>query len=130
MRALKRGGANHEHVRGHDAGHLLDPEEVSYGTTVANTGRLGTYRYVCMYMYACVCLSVRVYVRVCVCLCERMHIIVIYWQITILLVVDLCSSLAYFMMTQLLPGPIASKLRIKILVARQLTTSMHIGHCE
>ena len=38
-----------------------------------------------------------------------------YWQITILLLVDLCSSLAYFMMTQ--PLPIAGKLPIKTLVA-------------
>ena len=44
-----------------------------------------------------------------------------YWQITILLVVDLCSSLAYFMITQ--PLPIADKLPIKTLVARQLTTN-------
>ena len=43
-----------------------------------------------------------------------------YWQITILLVVDLCSSLAYFMMTQ--PLPIAGKLPIKTLVAKQLPT--------
>ena len=43
-----------------------------------------------------------------------------YWQITILLVVDLCLSLAYFMMTQRLP--IASKLPIKTLVAKQLPT--------
>ena len=43
-----------------------------------------------------------------------------YWQITILLVVDLCSSLAYFMMTQ--PLPIASKLPTKTLVAKQLPT--------
>ena len=35
-----------------------------------------------------------------------------YWQITILLVVDLCSSLAYFMMTQ--PLPIAGKLPINM----------------
>ena len=35
-----------------------------------------------------------------------------YCQITILLVVDLCSSLAYFMMTQ--PLPIAGKLPIKL----------------
>ena len=35
-----------------------------------------------------------------------------YWQITILLVIDLCSSLAYFMMTQ--PLPIAGKLPIKL----------------
>ena len=38
-----------------------------------------------------------------------------YCQITILLVVDLCSSLAYFMMTH--PLPIASKLPIITLVA-------------
>ena len=43
-----------------------------------------------------------------------------YWQITILLVVDLCSSLAYFMMIQ--PLPIAGKLPIKTLVAKQLPT--------
>ena len=48
-----------------------------------------------------------------------------YWQITILLVVDLCSSLSYFMMTQ--PLPIAGKLPIKTLqlVARQLPTNTH-----
>ena len=45
-----------------------------------------------------------------------------YWQITILLVVDLCSSLAYFMMTQSLP--IAGKLPIKTLVAKQLPTNI------
>ena len=51
-----------------------------------------------------------------------------YCQITILLVVHLCSSLAYFMMAQ--PLPIAGKLPIKTLVARQLPTS-NIGHgCE
>ena len=52
-----------------------------------------------------------------------------YWQITILLVVDLCSSLAYFMMTQTLP--IASKLPIKTLVAKQLPTStvVHVYVC-
>ena len=44
-----------------------------------------------------------------------------YCQITIMLVVDLCSSLAYFMMTQSLP--IAGKLPIKTLVARQLPTN-------
>ena len=44
-----------------------------------------------------------------------------YWQITILLVVDLCSSLAYFMTTQ--PLPIAGKLPIKTLVAKQLPTN-------
>ena len=47
-----------------------------------------------------------------------------YWQITILLVVDLCSSLAYFMMTQ--PLPIACKLPIKTLVAKQLPTHTYI----
>ncbi|MCG8626412.1 MAG: hypothetical protein MJE68_30990, partial [Proteobacteria bacterium] len=47
-----------------------------------------------------------------------------YWQITILLVVDLYSSLAYFMMTH--PLPIAGKLPIKTLVAKQLPTSMYI----
>ena len=45
-----------------------------------------------------------------------------YWQITILLVVDLRSSLAYFMMTQALP--IAGKLPIKTLVAKQLPTNV------
>ena len=44
-----------------------------------------------------------------------------YCQITILLVVDLCSSFAYFMMTH--PLPIAGKLPIKTLVARQLPTN-------
>ena len=47
-----------------------------------------------------------------------------YCQITILLVIDLCSSLAYFMMTRS-PLPIASKLPIKTLVARQLPTYTH-----
>ena len=47
-----------------------------------------------------------------------------YWQITILLVVDLYSSLAYFMMTQ--PLPIAGKLPIKTLVAKQLPTNMYV----
>ena len=46
-----------------------------------------------------------------------------YYQITILLIVDLCSSLAYFMMTHSLP--IACKLPIKTLVARQLPTNTH-----
>ena len=41
-----------------------------------------------------------------------------YWQITILLVVDLCSSLAYFMMTH--PLPIAGKMPIKTMVAKQI----------
>ena len=45
-----------------------------------------------------------------------------YWQITILLVVDLCSSLDYSMMTQ--PLPIAGKSPIKTLVvAKQLPTN-------
>ena len=48
-----------------------------------------------------------------------------YWQITVLLVVDLFSSLAYFMMTQ--PLPIASKLPIKTLVAKQLPTNIHVS---
>ena len=47
-----------------------------------------------------------------------------YCQITILLVVDLCSSLAYFMMTH--PLPIAGKMPIKTLVAKQLPTNTHI----
>ena len=47
-----------------------------------------------------------------------------YCQITILLVVDLCSSLAYFMMTH--PLPIAGKLPIKTSVARQLPTNDNI----
>ena len=38
-----------------------------------------------------------------------------YYQITILLVVDLCSSLAYFMMTH--PLPIVCKCPIETLVA-------------
>ena len=46
-----------------------------------------------------------------------------YCQITILLVVDLYSSLAYFVMTQ--PLPIAGKLPIKTLVAKQLPTNTH-----
>ena len=45
-----------------------------------------------------------------------------YWQITILLVVDLYSSLAYFMMTH--PLPIAGKMPIKTLVAKQLPTNL------
>ena len=47
-----------------------------------------------------------------------------YSQISILLVVDLCSSLAYVMMTQ--PLSKASKLPIKTLVARRLPTNNHI----
>ena len=47
-----------------------------------------------------------------------------YCQITILLVVDLCSSLAYFMTTYLLS--IAGKFPIKTLVARQLPTNTYI----
>ena len=45
-----------------------------------------------------------------------------YCQISILLVVDLCSSLAYSMMIQ--PLPIAGKFPIKSLVAGQLPTNM------
>ena len=75
--------------------------------------------------------------RVCVCDCiivsylpvigvhemhGRMH--PNHWQITILLVVDLCSSLAYFMMTQ--PLPIAGKFPIKTLVASPLPTNVHV----
>ena len=52
----------------------------------------------------------------------RMH--PYYWQITILLVVDLCSSLGYFMMTQ--PLPITGKLPIKTLVAKQLPTNSYV----
>ena len=45
--------------------------------------------------------------------------------VTDLLVVDLRSSLAYFMMTH--PLPVAGKLPIKTLVARQLPTNDHKG---
>ena len=73
------------------------------------------------------------YVYMCTCICYlpvigvhemhgRMH--PNYCQITILLVVDLCSSLAYSMMTQ--PLPIAGKLSIKTLVARQLPTNLNV----
>ena len=50
-------------------------------------------------------------------------------QITILLVVHLSSSLAYFMMTH--PLPIAGTLPIKTLVARQLPTNIiiHVHSC-
>ena len=51
-----------------------------------------------------------------------------YCQITILLVVDLYSSLAYFLMTQ--PLPIAGKLPINTLVARQLPTNVHIDSLQ
>ena len=51
-----------------------------------------------------------------------------YWQITILLVVDLCSSLVYSMMTQ--PLPIAGKSPIKTLVvAKQLPTNTYTHYC-
>ena len=46
-----------------------------------------------------------------------------YCQTTILLVVELCSSLAYFIMTQ--PLPIARKLPIKTLISKQLPTNTH-----
>ena len=51
-----------------------------------------------------------------------------YRQVTILLVVDLCSSLAYFMMTQ--PLPIASKLPLKTLwiLARYTCTNIRCTH--
>ena len=55
-----------------------------------------------------------------------------YRQITIVLVVDLCSSLAYFMITQSLP--IAGKLPIKTLVAIRnyqqiiIQTGVHVHH--
>ena len=49
-----------------------------------------------------------------------------YCQITILVVVDRCSSLAYFIMTH--PLPIAGKLPIETLVARQLPTNIHVSH--
>ena len=47
-----------------------------------------------------------------------------YCQITTLLVFDLCSLLAYFMITH--PLLIADKLPIKTLVARQLPISMYV----
>ena len=93
----------------------------------------------CVLIHACM----RVCMRVCVCVHAynsylpvigvhemhemhgRMH--PNYWQITILLVVDLRSSLAYFMMTQ--PLPIAGKLPIKTLVAKQLPTSICTNAC-
>ena len=46
-----------------------------------------------------------------------------YSQITILLVVDLYSPLAYFRMTH--PLPVAGKLPIKTLVAKQLPTKYY-----
>ena len=46
-----------------------------------------------------------------------------YCQITILLVVDLYSSLAYFVMTHYLP--VAGKLHIKTVVAKQLPTKYY-----
>ena len=51
-----------------------------------------------------------------------------YCQITILLVVDLHSSLVNFMMTH--PFPIAGKLPIKTWVARQLPTISLIYSCS
>ena len=66
-----------------------------------------------MHMHACLC--VHNYMHTCISnTCQY----IIY--ITILLVVDLCSSLTYFMMTQ--PLPIAGKIPIKTLVAKQLPT--------
>ena len=49
------------------------------------------------------------------------------WQITILVVVDLCSSMVYFMMTH--PLPIAGKMPIKTLVAKQLPTNACVCVC-
>ena len=65
MRSLERGGANYEHVRGHDAGYMLDPEEVTHGTSVANARGLC----VCGCVYVCVCVCACV--RVCMCACVQ-----------------------------------------------------------
>ena len=90
----------------------------------------------------CVCINL-----VCVCVCAYTHILYyvhivcmhnsyltvigvheMHGRITILLVVDLCSSLAYFMMIQ--PLPIAGKLPIKTLVARGNYQQIHTRkHC-
>ena len=84
----------------------------------------------CLSLYTCTCIHNRYLPVIGVHeMHGRMH--PNYWQITILLVVDLCSSLAYFMMTQ--PLPIAGKLPIKTLVAKQLPTNVHtyniISYC-
>ena len=67
-------------------------------------------------MCVCVCVCACAHTHVCVC----MHIVVT----TDLLVVDLRSSLAYFMMTH--PLPVAGKLPIKTLVTRQLPTNVYV----
>ena len=51
-----------------------------------------------------------------------------YCHITILFVVDLCSSLEYFMMTH--PLPIASKMPTKTSTAKQLPTNIDIYRCS
>ena len=96
---------------------------------------LGYPLYIDVYIHACtrtcthtlsVCLYVCTYVPALGCMYAwcmhawngRMY--PNYWQITTLLVVDLCSSSAYFMITQ--PLAIAGKLPIKTLVAKQLPT--------
>ena len=73
--------------------------------------------YVCMYVYNSYLPVIGVHE-----MHGRMH--PNYWQITILLVVVLCSSFAYFMMTQ--PLLIAGKLPIKTVVAKQLPTNMYV----
>ena len=89
-----------------------------------------------MYIIIYVYMYIKLCVRVCISASYNSYLPVIgvhemhgrmhpnYWQITILLVVDLCSSLAYFMMTQ--PLPIAGKFTIKTLVAKQLPTIINI----
>ena len=82
-----------------------------------------TYAHAYMYVHPCIHNSYLLVIGVHE-MHGRMH--PNYWQITILMVIDLCSSLAYmyFMMTQ--PLPIAGKLPIKTLVAKQLPTNIHI----
>ena len=77
-------------------------------------------------MHVCVCVHVYMYniMYLTVIGVHEMHMHPNYCQITILLVVDLYSSLAYFMMTQ--PLPIAGKLSIKTLVAMQLPTNLNV----
>ena len=72
-------------------------------------------------MCVCVC--------VCACSCVYVYNIVatVHVDITILLVVDLCSSLVYFTTTQ--PLPIAGKLPIKTWVARELPTNIILYAC-
>ena len=94
------------------------------------------------------CMLAHVYICMCACVClvwgythtynsylpvigvhemrGRMH--PNYCQITILLVVDLCSSLASFMMIQ--PLPIADKLPIKLwLLGNYQQTRVHMCTC-